>query len=41
MDEKQKNSGLNRWKSLDSDNDGRACNCLIRGNGKECPNRKK
>lgn len=38
--EQRKNSGQTGWKSLDRDKDGRACDCLPGGNGKNCPKRK-
>ncbi|MDV4313440.1 excalibur calcium-binding domain-containing protein [Acinetobacter indicus] len=38
--EQRKNSGQTGWKSLDRDKDGRACDCLPDGNGKNCPKRK-
>ena len=39
--EARKKSGLAGWKSLDRDGDGRACDCLPGGNGKNCPTKKK
>lgn len=38
--EQRKNSGQTGWKSLDRDKDGRACDCLPGGNGKNCLKRK-
>lgn len=35
--EKRKKAGQTSWKSLDRDNDGRACDCLPGGNGRYCP----
>lgn len=39
--EKMKASGDTGWKTLDRDGDGRACDCLPGGNGKNCPNTNK
>lgn len=39
--EKQQKSGGSGWKGLDRDGDGRACDCLPGGNGKNCPSKKK
>lgn len=38
---KQKKAGASGWKSLDRDGDGRACDCLPGGTGKNCPTKKK
>ena len=35
--EQRKKSGKTGWKSLDRDGDGKACDCLLGGNGKNCP----
>ena len=35
--EARKKSGQTGWKNLDRDGDGRACDCLPGGNGKNCP----
>lgn len=35
--EKLKAAGETGWKTLDRDGDGRACDCLPGGNGKNCP----
>lgn len=37
--EKRKKAGQTGWKNLDRDGDGRACDCLPGGNGKNCPKR--
>lgn len=39
--EQRKKSGQTGWKSLDRDGDGHACDCLLGGNGKKCPKKKK
>ncbi|MFW1665073.1 excalibur calcium-binding domain-containing protein [Acinetobacter ursingii] len=39
--EKQRKSGGSGWKGLDRDGDGKACDCLPGGNGKNCPKSKK
>lgn len=39
--EAQKAAGKSGWKKLDRDNDGRACDCNVGGNGKHCPNKRK
>lgn len=39
--EQCKKSGQSGWKSLDRDGDGKACDCLPGGNGKNCPKSKK
>lgn len=39
--EKLKKSGQTGWKSLDRDGDGRACDCLPGGSGKNCPTKGK
>lgn len=39
--EQAKKAGKTGWKNLDRDRDGRACDCNIGGNGKNCPNHKK
>lgn len=39
--EKLKKSGKTGWKSLDRDGDGRACDCLRGGSGKNCPTKGK
>ncbi|MEN8392198.1 excalibur calcium-binding domain-containing protein [Acinetobacter indicus] len=38
--EQRKKSGQTGWKSLDRDKDGRACDCLPGGNGKNCPKKR-
>ncbi|ENX01662.1 hypothetical protein F900_01422 [Acinetobacter modestus] len=38
--EQRKKSGQTGWKSLDRDGDGKACDCLPGGNGKNCPKKK-
>ena len=38
--EQRKKSGQTGWKSLDRDGDGKACDCLSGGNGKNCPKNK-
>lgn len=35
--EARKKAGQTGWKNLDRDGDGRACDCLPGGNGKNCP----
>ena len=39
--EKLKKAGKTGWKSLDRDGDGRACDCLPGGSGKNCPTKGK
>ena len=39
--EQRKKSGQTGWKSLDRDKDGFACDCLLGGNGKKCPKKRK
>ena len=39
--EQRKKPGQTGWKSLDRDGDGHACDCLLGGNGKKCPKKKK
>lgn len=39
--EQRKKSGQSGWKSLDRDRDGKACDCLPGGSGKNCPKSKK
>ena len=39
--DKLKKSDKTGWKSLDRDGDGRACDCLPGGSGKNCPKSKK
>lgn len=39
--DKQKKADATGWKSLDRDGDGRACDCLPGGSGKNCPTKKK
>ena len=39
--EERKRSGQTGWKNLDRDGDGKACDCLPGGNGKNCPTKKK
>lgn len=36
-----KGAGKTGWKSLDRDGDGRACDCLPGGKGKNCPTKSK
>ena len=38
--EQRKQSRQTGWKSLDRDGDGKACDCLPGGNGKNCPKNK-
>jgi hypothetical protein len=38
--EQRKKSGQTGWKSLDRDGDGKACDCLPGGSGKNCPKKK-
>ncbi|MBC9229213.1 excalibur calcium-binding domain-containing protein [bacterium SPL81] len=38
--EQRKKYGQTGWKSLDRDGDGKACDCLPGGNGKNCPKKK-
>lgn len=39
--DKLKKTGQTGWKSLDRDGDGRACDCLPGGSGKNCPTKGK
>lgn len=39
--DKLKKAGQTGWKSLDRDGDGRACDCLPGGSGKNCPTKGK
>lgn len=39
--EARKASGQTGWKSLDRDGDGKACDCLPGGSGKNCPGKGK
>lgn len=39
--EKLKKAGKTGWKSLGRDGDGRACDCLSGGSGKNCPTKGK
>ncbi|MCY6411175.1 excalibur calcium-binding domain-containing protein [Acinetobacter sp. VNH17] len=38
--EQRKKADQTGWKSLDRDGDGKACDCLPGGSGKNCPKKK-